>query len=109
MIIGRIIGWLFLIAALAVLARDLLTSIGAGSISLIATGELWFHLHQTSLQIAEPAIARHIPRIGPWLWHPIISTLLTWPALFVLSAPGFMLCWLFRIRRRTKQVFNSKI
>ena len=107
MIVGRIIGWIFLIAALAVLARDALASIDAGSLSLIAAGELWFTLHQTSLQVAEPAIARHIPVIGPWLWHPVISTMLTWPALFVFGVPGLALTWLFRTRRRKTGMFNS--
>jgi hypothetical protein len=106
MIVGRIIGWIFLIAALAVLARDVLASIDAGSLSLIATGELWFTLHQTSLQVAEPAIARHIPVIGPWLWHPVISTILTWPALFVFGVPGLLLSWLFRTRRRKTGMFT---
>lgn len=106
MIVGRIIGWIFLIAALAVLARDVLASIDAGSLSLIAAGELWFSLHQTSLQVAEPAIARHIPVIGPWLWHPVISTLLTWPALFVLAVPGLLLSWPFRTRRRKTGMFT---
>ena len=107
MIVGRIIGWILLIAALAVLARDILASIDAGAITLIAAGELWFHLHQTSLQVAEPAIARHIPVIGPWLWHPVISTLLTWPALFVFAVPGLLLAWLFRPRRRKTGMFKS--
>ena len=50
MIVGRIIGWMFLIAALAVLARDIHALIEVGVITLIAAGELWFHLHQRSLR-----------------------------------------------------------
>ena len=107
MIIGRVIGWIFLIAALLVLARDALESIDAGSVTLIAFGELWFQLHQTSLQAAEPAVARHIPIIGPWLWHPVISTFLSWPALLLLGVPGLLLSWLFRSRRRKASMFRS--
>ena len=107
MIVGRVIGWILLFAALAVLARDVIASVDAGSLTLIAAGELWFNLHQTSLQVAEPAIARHIPVIGPWLWHPVISTLLTWPALFVLGVPGLVLAWLSRSRRRRGGMFKS--
>ena len=98
MVVGRVIGWIFLIVAIAILVRDALASIDAGTLSLIAAGELWFSLHPTSLQVAEPAIARHVPVIGPWLWHPVISTLLTWPALFVTGVPGVLLVWLFRRR-----------
>jgi len=107
MIIGRILGWLFIVAALTVLVRDVLASADPGAITLITAGELWFHLHQTSLQVAEPAIARHVPVIGPWLWHPVISTLLTWPALFVFAVPGLLLSWLFRPRRRKTGIFKS--
>ncbi|MDE0779619.1 MAG: hypothetical protein OSB67_02590 [Alphaproteobacteria bacterium] len=104
MIIVRIIGWIMLIASVAVCASDILASIDAGSLSFMATGELWFGLHQTSLQIVEPAIARHIPVIGPWLWHPVIATILTWPATAVLGAPGILLVYL--ARRRPRGMFS---
>ncbi len=106
MIVGRIIGWIFLIVAVAVLVRDVMASIDAGSLTLIAAGELWFRLHQDSLQLAEPAIARHIPFIGPWLWHPVISTILTWPALLVFGVPGLVLTWLFRRRAPKTGMFR---
>ena len=96
--VGRVIGRIFMISAIAILVRDVLATTDDGALSLIAAGELWFSLHPTSLQVAEPAIARHVPVIGPWLWHPVISTLLTWPALFVTGVPGVLLVWLFRRR-----------
>jgi len=98
MAVGGVIGWIFLTSAIAILTHDALATIDAGALSLIAAGELWFSLHPNSLQVAEPAIARHVPVIGPWLWHPVISTLLTWPALFVTGMPGILLVWLFRRR-----------
>ncbi|MBO6784194.1 MAG: hypothetical protein JJ899_13115 [Alphaproteobacteria bacterium] len=106
MIVGRIIGWIFLIAAIAVLVRDVLTTIDAGAVMFIAAGELWFSLHQDSLQLAEPAIARHVPWIGPWLWHPVISTILTWPAVVVFGVPGLLLSWLFRKRAPKPGMFR---
>ena len=106
MIILRIIGWILVIAAVAIFARDILASIDSGTISMIASGELWFHLHQSSLQVAEPAIARHIPVIGPWLWHPVISTILTWPATMVVGVPGILLVRLFRRRPRKDGMFR---
>jgi hypothetical protein len=98
MSVGRVIGRIFMISAIAILVRDVLATTDDGALSLIAAGELWFSLHPTSLQVAEPAIARHVPVIGPWLWHPLISTLLTWPALLVTGVPGVLLVWLFRRR-----------
>ncbi len=104
--IGRLIGWTLVILAVAILARDIMASIDAGSLSMIAAGELWFKLHQTSLQVAEPAIARHVPVIGLWLWHPVISTILTWPATFVFGVPGLVLLWLCRRRHRKGGMFR---
>ena len=104
--VGRITGWILVIAAVAILARDVLASIDTGALSLIAAGELWFNIHQTSLQVAEPAIARHVPVIGPWLWHPVISTILTWSATLVLGVPGLLLIWLFRKRHRKDGMFR---
>ena len=88
MIVGRVIGWILVVAALAILVRDIMGWINAGTLVFVAAGELWFALHQNSLMLAEPAISRHIPVIGPWLWHPVISTTLTWPAFLVVGVPG---------------------
>jgi hypothetical protein len=45
-------------------------------------GELWFMLHRDSLQLLQPAIERHL---APFLWDPVMLTILTLPAapLFV--------------------------
>ena len=106
MIILRIFGWILVIAAAVIFARDIMASLDAGAMSLMAAGGLWFRLHQTSLQVAEPAIARHIPVIGPWLWHPVISTILTWPATAVIGVPGILLVRLARRRTRKEGMFR---
>lgn len=104
MMIGRIIGWIFLIAALAVLVRDVLASIDAGSLVLIATGELWFSLHNGSLNLIQAVTQRYV---SPSLWDPVIVTVLLWPAVLVLGVPGIVLSWLFRARRRKTGMFKS--
>ena len=107
MIVGRAIGWILIVAALAVLVRDIVAWIDTGDLALIAAGQLWFDLHQDSLQLAEPAISRYIPVIGPWLWHPVISTGLTWPATFVLGVPGLVLAWTCRVRPKKGGMFRD--
>ena len=106
MIVGRVIGWIFVGAAIASLGWDFYVWASTGILSLSAAGELWFMLDKDSLLIAEPAISRHIPFIGPWLWHPVISTVLTWPAVLVFLVPGLVLVGIFhrprRIRRKEK-------
>jgi hypothetical protein len=107
MIVGRVIGWILIVAAVAVLVRDIIAWIDTGNFALIAAGQLWFNLHQDSLQIAEPAISRHIPLIGPWLWHPVISTILTWPAVLVFAVPGILLARAFRRRHKKTGMFKG--
>ena len=102
MIVGRVIGWVLVAASIAILARDFIGWIDTGTFALAAAGELWFELHQNSLMLAEPAITRHIPVIGPWLWHPVISTVLTWPAFLVVIVPGLILSYAFRRRPRLR-------
>lgn len=81
----------------------LLLGLGAGAWDAAASGpfrfrdvgELWFRIHPDSLQLAQPAVERHL---APFLWDPVILTLLTLPAapLFLgLAAALFMLRRMF--------------
>ena len=57
-------------------------------------GRLWYLYSPTTLQTAESIISRYIDPCGlfvrlgcsPFLWHPVISTTLQWPAVLVLAA-----------------------
>ena len=62
-------------AAMADFGRD-------GAFRFADVGEHWFALHPTSLQLLQPAIERHLT---PFLWDPVMLTILTLPAapLFV--------------------------
>ena len=59
-------------------------------------GQVWHQWSPTSLQVSEAIISRYIDPCGlfialdcsPFLWHPVISTVLTWyavPVFFVLA------------------------
>ena len=62
-------------------------------------GQLWYSHNPRSLQYFETFISRYIDPCSlitafdcsPFLWHPLISTILGWPAALVLSG----LCALF--------------
>lgn len=90
MIIGRVIGWLLALAAILVLLRDLFAWYMTGSFDPIALGRLWFDLSPNTLELAQPAIQRHI---AAWLWEPVIVTILRLPALVVFAVPGILLLW----------------
>lgn len=67
------------LAAAATLAVDLWETQSRGFV-LRHLGEWWFRLDRDSLQIAQPALERHV---HPWLWDPVMLALLTTPALYV--------------------------
>jgi len=83
----RIIGYGFGIVALYAIWLDL-SSNGSPSIVL---GQFWSNRHLSSLLIGETVVSRYIDPCGlivalgcaPFLWHPIIATILGWPTALV--------------------------
>ena len=70
-------------------------------------GKIWYGGHPESLQVSEAIISRYIDPCGlfvaldctPFLWHPLIATLLNWPAGLV----GFVftgILWFFGTPRQ---------
>ncbi|HKM71997.1 MAG TPA: hypothetical protein VKF83_12255 [Stellaceae bacterium] len=95
MIVGRLIGWILLLAGGAVLVRDGLVWIDTKHWAPIALGQLWYQLNRSSLNLVQAVVQRYI---HPFLWDPIIvSILLSW-AFAVLMILGVLLLVLFRKR-----------
>ena len=95
MIVGRVIGWIVLLAGAAVLVRDGLVWIDTKHWAPIALGQLWYQLNRSSLNLFQAVVQRYI---HPFLWDPIIvSLLLSW-AFAVLMILGVLLLILFRRR-----------
>lgn len=97
MLLGRVLGWLFIAVALAVLAADVLAWQQSGGWRLAALGEVWAGLHRDSLLLAEPAIDRHV---WPGLWQSAIVPLLLAPAAPACALVGLLLLLVCRRRRR---------
>jgi len=96
MIVGRVIGWIFLLAGAAVLVRDLLVWIDTKHWAPIALGQLWYQVNRSSLNLVQAVVQRYI---HPFLWDPIIvSILLSW-AFAVLMILGVLLLVVFRRRK----------
>lgn len=105
MIIGRIIGWIFIIAAFLVLGHDTLRYLDTGTWQSILLGELWFMLDPDSLNLTQAIIQRYLL---PSIWDPGITTLLLWPAWLDFLVPGIVLTVLFKRRRKAaKSAFES--
>jgi ABC-type Fe3+ transport system permease subunit len=95
MIVGRLIGWVALLAGAVALARDVLVWIDTKHWAPIALGQLWYELNRSSLNLAQAVIQRYI---HPFLWDPIIVTILLSWAFAVLMILGVLLLALFRKR-----------
>ena len=93
--IGRILGWVLLAGAFAVLAWELWGAWQTGTVTIHAAGKLWYDLDVSSLNAAQAGTQRYLL---PALWDPVIVTVLTWPALLVLGVPGVLLAVLCRRR-----------
>ena len=92
-----VIGWILLALGVAILCHDLVKWILSGVFEVIDVGLFWFLVHPDSLKLAEPAIARHI---HPFLWHPVMSSILLAPAFLIFGVPGVMLLYLTRRHAR---------
>jgi len=95
MFIGRLLGWTFTLAAVAVGVWDIQKWLETGRWNLITAGELWFTLAPESLNIAQAFVQRYL---FPELWDAVMQTALLWPAVAVLLVPGILLLMLCRRR-----------
>ena len=93
--IGRLIGWIIFLAGASVLVRDVFVWIDTKHWAPIALGQLWYDLNRSSLNLVQAVVQRYI---HPFLWDPIIvSILLSW-AFVVLMVLGVLLLIAFRRR-----------
>jgi hypothetical protein len=97
MIVGRLIGWVAFLAGAAVLVRDGLVWIDTKHWAPIALGQLWYQLDRSSLNLVQAVTQRYI---HPFLWDPIIVTILLSWAFAVLMILGVLLLVVFRKRVR---------
>jgi hypothetical protein len=100
----RLLAIIFGALGLAALGLDLSETMGSDrGFQMRAIGEYWFRIDPNTLQLAQPAIERHVT---PLLWDPVIQTVLTWPAavvLFVLAVLLAGVSWRRRRRRELRQ------
>ena len=93
--IGRLIGWIIFLAGVSVLVRDALVWIDTKHWAPIALGQLWFDLNRSSLNLVQAVVQRYI---HPFLWDPIIVSILLCWAFAVLMVLGVLILTLFSRR-----------
>jgi len=103
-LLGRVIGYLLILAALVVLAAEAIDFARLGDWRIISAGEVWYRIDRASLNGAQAVIQR---AIAPWLWDPVIATILNAPAALVVGLTGLALVALCRRRRERRSRFRS--
>lgn len=99
-LILRLIGLWLVAVALVALVIDGTSSIAASAWSATPLGKYWFDFAPESLGLAQAAIQRHV---NPFLWDPVIQTLLAQPAWVVIGPLGFLFLWLGELGRRRRR------
>lgn len=85
MIVWRLIGWIFLLAGLSVLARDVVSWIETKVWTPLALGQLWYGLNRSSLNLVQAVTQRYV---SPFVWDQIIVNILLCWAFAVLIGIG---------------------
>jgi hypothetical protein len=98
-VIGRLVGWIIFLSGLAVLVWDVRAWIDTKRWAPIALGQLWFYLNRSSLNLTQAVIQRYV---HPFVWDPIIVTILLCWAFAVLMGVGLLILAIsgWRARRR---------
>jgi hypothetical protein len=95
MVVGRVLGWLLIVLAVATAGHEVIVSLDAGHYDRLAFSELWAKIHIASLNLIQAVVQRYV---WVWLWDGIIINLLLLPAWAVLSVPGILMVLGFRVR-----------
>jgi hypothetical protein len=84
----RIIGWILFIGGLPMFATDALRWVESGQWAPLSAGELWYSLAPSTIKLVHTVVEVYI---SPYLWDPVIITVLTCPAFLVLMGLGSLL------------------
>jgi hypothetical protein len=96
MALCRLVGWLFLSAALLLIGAEIVRSLEAARWATLALGELWTRLDPGGLDGTQAAAQRYL---HPALWDPVAAALLRAPAWLPPLLIAALLLWACRRRR----------
>lgn len=86
-------GWVLLVLAFAGGAAAVIPRTLTGGGFVVSAYDLWYAAWPGSLIITQIRIERFL---HPWLWDPILVTLLALPAWLLFGLPGGLLAWYTR-------------
>ena len=100
----RLVGVWFLLLAMVAAAIDATKSLaGGGAWVVTPMGEQWKALNAQSLDAAKAWVTSNA---GPYLWDPIITTILHAPTWVVFGILGVLLYWLGQKRKPVEVFIN---
>lgn len=91
--LARVFGLLFGACGVFALGVDVLFSVRDGRLAVASVGELWFALNRQSLMLLSAAVQRHV---APFLWDPVIASVLRLPAVLVFGGLAAALTYVGR-------------
>src|SRR5215467_10866704 len=103
--IARLIGWIIFLAGVSLLVRDTFVWIDTKRWAPIALGQLWYDLNRSSLNLVQAVVQRYI---HPFLWDPIIVTILLCWAFAVLTVLGLLILALSGRRGRVREELTRR-
>ena len=101
---------ILLLLAVFSTSLDVNILINSHDLKFSSIGEFWFQLSPSSLQISEAIVSRYLDpcslfrnlNCGPFLWHPIIATILTFPATLFFLVISLLLFSIAKLRKRKR-------
>ncbi len=84
----RTLGLLLFAASFIMLVADGVTSLAADKLQVTSLGQTWFTVNGGSLNLAQAVVQRYV---HPYLWDPVIVTVLLWPTFAVGAVIGLLL------------------
>jgi hypothetical protein len=98
----RTLGLLIFAASFVAMIADGVRSIASDALVTTPLGQTWFALHPASLNAAQGMVESYT---HPYLWDPVLVTVLLWPTFAVGGVFGLVLMLLGRKRRRRTPAF----
>ena len=92
----RFLGLWILAAAFIFRVDDGAGWVANGALNSMRVDQLWSNIHQNSLSLLQPAVEHHV---SPWLWNPVIMTVLEQPVWLVFGIIGGLLILLGRKKK----------
>jgi hypothetical protein len=93
----RLIGFVFLAIAIVAIVIDGTRTIAGSALVTTPLGQTWFQIHGPSLNITQAAVERHL---NPYLWDPVITSVLFTPTFVVAGVLALFFLILGRPKRR---------